>query len=91
MTGLMVPEHRDERVANPRDPANAQPGPEGIAALATRRVCTNGQAYQRGEAAGTLKSPPTGADRAQSLPHQGALPAWQLTRHAEIQLELPKP
>ncbi len=61
MTGLLVPEHRDERAPNPRDPASAQPRPEGSAARAIRLMGEQGEPQARDEAAGALKSPRIGA------------------------------
>ncbi len=58
MTGLLVPEHRDERAPDPRDPASAQPGPEGRAAPAIRLMGPHGEPHALGQAAGALKSPP---------------------------------
>jgi len=60
MTGLLVPDHRDERAPNPRDPASAQPGPEGSATCAIRLMGTHGEPHAQDEAAGPMKSPPIG-------------------------------
>ncbi len=56
ITGLLVPDHPGERVANPRDPASAQPGPEGRAARAIRLMDAHDKPHAWGQAAGALKS-----------------------------------
>jgi hypothetical protein len=54
MTGLLVPDRRDKRAPDPRDPASAQPGPEGSAARAIRLMGTHGEPHAQDEAAGAL-------------------------------------
>jgi hypothetical protein len=63
VTGLLVPEHRDERA-----PASAQPGPEGSAAHAIRLKSAHGERRARDEAAGALKSPRIPANSGALLP-----------------------
>jgi hypothetical protein len=62
MTGSQA-DHRDERALNLRDPASAQPGPQGRGACSIRFTSPRGVPNAQGQAAGALKSSRIGPKR----------------------------